>query len=380
MIVRQDVLDDINYGLSHYPVTLLLGPRQCGKTTVSKQLCLEQRGSYFDLEDPATPLIEDSARLLLQDLVGLVVIDEIQLQPSLFSLLRVLADRRPVQTKFLILGSASPYLVRGASESLAGRVHYVTMSGFNLSEASGSVQKLWMRGGFPDSYLSEYESDSFQWRLNYVRTFLERDVPQLGLSIPAPALRRFWTMLAHSHGQIWNASDLSRSLGVRDATVRRYLDILSGSFMVRQLQPWFVNVGKRLVKSPKIYMRDSGILHVLLGIVDFSVLQSHPKLGFSWEGFAIEQILSWTGAWEQAFFYQTHGGAELDLLLELGGKKYGFEFKYQDRPRSSKSMHQVMIDLELTHLWVVYPGEYIYSLTNDITVMPLSKLQSYLPK
>lgn len=289
-------------------------------------------------------------------------------------LLRVLADRRPLPCRFIVLGSASPELMRQTSDSLAGRVHFVDMGGFTLDEV-GVKQRdgLWVRGGFPPSFLAGSDADSRQWRTSFVRTFLERDLPQLGVQIPAEVLRRFWTMVAHYHGQIWNGSEIGASLGVTHHTTRKYLDLLSGAYVVRQLQPWFINVGKRVVKSPKVYVRDSGILHSLLGIADLPALQAHPKVGASWEGFAMEQILSWTGE-RNAFFWATHRGAELDLLVQAQGKHWGFEFKYQDAPTLTKSMHIALADLKLERLWVVYPGEKGYPLHEKVECIGLQDL------
>ena len=365
--------------VNNYPVTLLIGPRQSGKTTLAKEIFNVMGGSYFDLEDPETPLKPEIAKLVLKDLKGLIVIDEFQRQPELFPLLRVLADRKPLPARFLILGSASPELVRGVSESLAGRVIYVEMCGFLIDEIHQENQDmLWVRGGFPVAFLAENDQISYEWRFNFIQTFLERDIPQLGIRIPAIALRRFWTMLAHYHGQIWNSAELARSIGTKEDTARKYLDILTGAFLVRQLPPWFENIGKRLVKSPKVYIRDTGILHVLLGLKDRTQIQSHPKLGFSWESFALEQIIGMTGARKEVFFYKTHGGAELDCFFVQNGKRYGFEFKYEDSPVSTKSMHVVFHDLKLNKLWVVYPGTRSYPLAEGIEVVPLSKIQHIL--
>jgi hypothetical protein len=363
----------IQSAFSHFPVTLLLGPRQCGKTTAARDFFEAHGGTYFDLEDPDTPLKPDIAKLVLNDLKGLIVIDEFQRQPELFPLLRVLADRTPNPGRFLVLGSASIELVRGISESLAGRVSYVDMSGFGIHEIDGSsLDRLWIRGGFPRSFLAEDEDLSYEWRSNFIQSFLERDIPQLGIRIPAQALRRFWVMASHQHGQVWNAADYARSMGTKEDTVRRYLDILTGAFMIRQLPPWFENTGKRVVKAPKMFVRDSGILHTLLGIRDKMQLHAHPRLGFSWEGFAMEQIILLTGIDTEAYFYKTHGGAELDLFFIKKGKRYGFEFKYSDAPGPTKAMHVVINDLGLERLWVVYPGNRAYPLADNIEVMPLS--------
>lgn len=357
-------------------VTLLLGPRQCGKTTLARRISALREATFFDLEDPQTPLRPERAMLVLQQLRGLVIIDEFQRQPQLFEALRVLADRRPLRARFLILGSASPDLVRGISESLAGRVAYVEMGGLRLDEVGAQrSDELWLRGGFPSSLLARSTAESYRWRLDFIRSFLERDIPQLGIRIPAAALRRFWTMVAHVHGHNWNAAELARSMAVKEDTVRRYLDILTGAFMIRQLPPWFENVGKRLVKAPKIYFRDSGVLHALLGLRTQRELLSHPKLGLSWEGFALEEIIQATGAERDAYFYKTHAGAELDLLLVRGGKRFGFECKHADAPQATRSMHVALKDLGLHRLWVVYPGASRYPLSERIEVVPLTRIR-----
>jgi hypothetical protein len=365
----------IEGALGHAPVTLLLGPRQCGKTTLARRISAARKATFFDLEDPQTPLRPERAFLVLQELSGLVVIDEFQRQPALFETLRVLADRRPLRARFLILGSASPDLVRGISESLAGRVAYVEMGGLSLDEIGvRRADELWLRGGFPNSLLAPTAAESYRWRLDFIRSLLERDIPQLGIRVPATALRRFWTMIAHVHGQNWNAADLARSMAVKEDTVRRYLDILTGAFMIRQLPPWFENVGKRLVKAPKIYFRDTGILHALLGLRTRHEILSHPKLGLSWEGFALEQIIEATAAERDVYFYKTHGGAELDMLLARGGKRFGFECKHADAPEATRSMHVALKDLGLHRLWVVYPGASRYPLTERIEAVPLAEI------
>ncbi len=358
--------------LEQFPVVLLLGPRQCGKTTLAREIAKSRRATYFDLEDPDCPLRPESASFTLKPLNGLVVIDEFQRMPQLFELLRVLADRRPLPAQFLILGSASLDLVKGVSESMAGRVAYMPMGGFQIDEVGADQwQRLWTRGGFPDSFLASDEPHSYEWRQHFIQSFLERDLPQLGITVPAPSLRRFWTMLAHWHGQIWNASDLARAMDTRPSTAKRYLDILSGAFMVRQLHPWFANTSKRLVKAPKVYFRDTGLLHSLLGLRDQNHVMSHPRLGFSWEGFAIEEIVSRLNAERDAYFYKTHGGTELDLLIVRDGKKIGFEFKFASSPAVSRSMRVAIDDLQLDRLFIVNPGSEHYAIHDRIEIMPL---------
>jgi hypothetical protein len=378
MVERPDLVRQVEYGLTHSPVTAILGPRQCGKTTLAREIGRRENAVYFDLELPEDRAKLTNPQLVLEALRGVVILDEIQRQPELTMLLRVLADRRPLPCRFIVLGSASPDLVRQASDSLAGRIHFVDMGGFTLREVGLEQQdRLWMRGGFPLSYLAETDADSHQWRLTFARTFLERDLPQLGVQIPAETLRRFWTMLAHYHGQLWNGSEIGASLGVTHHTTRRYLDLLTGAYVVRQLQPWFENVGKRVVKSPKVYVRDSGLLHALLGIPDLAALQGHPKLGASWEGFVIEQILSWAGE-RNAYFWATHSRAELDLMVLARGKRWGFEIKYQDAPVMTKSLHIALKDLKLERAWIVYPGRESYPVHEQVRVCPLKDVLAEL--
>lgn len=374
-LARTALLKQVEREIGRYPVTLLLGPRQCGKTTLAREVARRRKAHYFDLEDPACGVRADNAGLVLRDLQGLVVIDECQRMPELFPLLRVLADRRPLTARFLILGSAAPELVRGSSESLAGRVALVPMGGFDLEEVGArNWRRLWIRGRFPDSYLAADDDASYGWRQNFIQTFLERDLPVLGLRTPATALRRFWTMLAHWHGQVWNASDLARAMDVSPPAARRHLDILVGSYMVRQLNPWYENLGKRLVKAPKVYFRDTGLLHGLLGLRDQSQVLSHPRLGFSWEGFAIEEVLVRLGAEREAWFYKTHAGAELDLLIDRGGRKHGFEFKFGDAPGLTKSMQAVLADLKLASLTVVHPGSQRFLIADRVEAVPLAEI------
>jgi predicted AAA+ superfamily ATPase len=373
---RPTVIAQIVRSLTVHPIVALLGPRQCGKTTVARMIGEQQPATYFDLENPVDVRRLSAPLTVLEPLSGLVIIDEVQRRPDLFELLRVLVDRPRNPARFLLLGSASPQLVRGVSESLAGRIGFVDLSGFDLTEVATSQRdRLWLRGGFPRSFLADDDSASMTWRQGFIRTFLERDIPQLGITIPAETLRRFWMMVAHYHGQVWNAAEFARSLGASEVTARRYLDILAGAYMVRLLPPWFENISKRQVKSPKVYIRDSGVLHGLLQLGTLSELQSHPKLGASWEGFAIEQIIRLLDT-RDAYFWATHGGAELDLLVLAGGKRYGFEIKYADAPGTSRSMQVALQDLALEHLWVIYPGQHEYALTDRITALPLDALPS----
>jgi len=374
LIPRPAVIAQIARALAIHPVAALLGPRQCGKTTVARMIEEQQPSTYFDLENPVDVRRLSAPLTVLETLSGLVIIDEVQRRPELLQLLRVLVDRPHNSARFLLLGSASPRLVRGASESLAGRIGFVDLSGFDLTEVDAAQRdQLWLRGGFPRSFLTDDDSASMIWRQGFIRTFLERDIPQLGITIPAETLRRFWSMVAHYHGQVWNAAEFARSLGASEVTARRYLDILAGAYMVRILPPWFENISKRQVKSPKVYIRDSGILHGLLQLDTLPALQSHPKLGASWEGFAIEQIIGLLDT-RDAYFWATHGGAELDLLVRIGGRQYGFEIKYADAPGKSRSMQVALQDLGLEHLWVVYPGRHEYALDERITALPLEAL------
>ncbi|MFM8320413.1 MAG: ATP-binding protein [Chloroflexota bacterium] len=374
MISRPHYLDQLETATRRSPITAILGPRQSGKTTLARMFTKGKPVSYFDLDSLPDQRRLQNPELVLGSLDGLVVLDEIQQMPELFGTLRVLVDRPENKIKLIILGSASPQIIRNASDSLAGRVEFIELDGFNLLETGSETwQTLWLRGGFPRSFLANSEDDSLAWREGFIRTFLERDIPQLGISIPASAMRRFWTMLAHYHGQIWNAAELSRAMGLSDKTVRSYLDILTGAFMLRQLQPWFENTGKRQVRSPKIYLRDSGLLHSLLNIPDTQTLFGHPKVGASWEGYAIDQVLSILHS-NEAYFWATHNGAELDLMLFHKGKRYGIEVKFSEAPEVTRSMYVALQDLGLEHLWVLYPGEHNYPVHERITVWPLMKL------
>jgi predicted AAA+ superfamily ATPase len=353
---------------------VLVGPRQVGKTTLARSFVPAGSPAFFDLEDPRVEAQLQAPLLALEPLRGLVVVDEVQRAPELFKVLRVLMDRDPPPARFLLLGSASPGLLRQASESLAGRVEVIEIGGFALDELGrGALERLWLRGGYPRSYLAAGEVDSRAWRDAFARLFLERDLPQLGINVPAPAMRRFWTMLAHLNGQVWNAAEPARSLGVNESTVRRHLDWLTQTFMVRQLQPWFENLGKRQVKAPKIYFRDTGLLHALLGIADGAALAAHPRSGASWEAFALEQVLQ-IAAPDEAWFWATHAGAEVDLLMVKDGRRVGIEFKRADAPRLTPSMRIAMRDLRLDALYAVYPGKRRYPLADAVEAVPLAAL------
>jgi uncharacterized protein len=372
MIARDRLLRRIRSALRHNPAVALLGPRQCGKTTLARTLVKTDSANYFDLEDPASLRRLDDPQTALSELRGLVVIDEVQRRPELFPVLRVLLDRPRSPARFLLLGSASPALLRQSSESLAGRVEVIQASGFTAEEIGYErLDRLWLRGGFPKSFLAASEPRSFTWRRQFIQTFLERDVPQLGVRVPAPQLERFWTMLAHYHGQLWNAAEPAASLGLSQPTVRSYLDLMTSVYMIGQLQPWHENLAKRQVKAPKIYLRDSGLLHALLGIRSRAELLSHPKLGASWESFVIEQLLQ-AFEFDHAYFWATHQGAELDLLLMRGTRRIGVEIKRSDAPALTPSMRSVLADLRVDKLWVIYPGERRYALHERVTVVPLS--------
>ena len=366
----------IREAFSVHPAVALTGPRQCGKTTLAREIAAEapDGSTFFDLESAVDRRRLQAPEQALSALSGLVVIDEIQREPALFETLRVLVDRPDNPARFLVLGSASPSRVRGASESLAGRAGLVDLSGFNLSETGGdSWRTLWLRGGFPPSFLAPNDRASAVWRRSFARTFLERDIPQLGITVPAETLRRFWTMLAHYHGQIWNAAEFARALGSSEGTARSYLDILTGAFMVRALPPWFVNLRKRQVRAPKIYLRDCGLLHTLLTLEMSEDVAGHPKVGASFEGFAVEQIAAAFGG-GGVYFWATHGGAELDLLATHRGRRYGFECKLADAPGTTRSMRVALEDLELEHLFVVYPGDEAYPLDDRISVLPVTDI------
>jgi len=378
MIKRKQELATLRSLLHRYPIVGIVGARQVGKTTLARLLVAQTKGtvSYFDLENP-----EDMARLgdpmlSLKGLKGLVVIDEIQRFPDLFQVLRVLVDRPKSPSRFLVLGSASPALLHQASETLAGRISYHHLSGFSLDEVGVKQHlRLWLRGGFPRSFLARSDAESDEWRRGFIRTFLERDLPQLGITIRSTTLHRFWTMLAHYHGQIWNASEFARSFGVADTTIRNYLDLLTSAMVVRQLSPWHENIAKRQVKAPKVYITDSGLLHALLNLISFRDLEVHPKLGASWEGFVLEQVIHRLKArTEECFFWATHAGAELDLLVVRGRERLGFEIKRTSSPRLTTSMRSALSNLYLKSLHVIHAGEETFQMEKRVWAIALSRI------
>ncbi|MCK6526307.1 ATP-binding protein [Myxococcota bacterium] len=369
--------------LDRNPVVGIVGARQVGKTTLAREVASRWEGpvSHFDLEDP-----EDAARLsepmlVLRRATGLVILDEVQRLPGLFPALRVLADRPEAPARFLVLGSASPALLQQGSESLAGRVVFHRLGGLSPDEVGvGSLVPLWVRGGFPRSFLAASDSASVEWRRAFVATFLERDLPELGVRIPSPTLRRFWTMLAHYHGQVWNGAEFARSFGISDMTVRRYLDVLSSTFAARLLPPWFENLGKRQVRSPKVYFTDSGLLHSLLGLETLDDVEGHPKVGASWEGFALQVVTERLGARDdECFFWATHAGAELDLLVVRGNRRLGFEFKRTEAPKLTPSMRVARKDLHLDRIFVIHAGEHNFPLAEGVEALALRRVYDELP-
>ncbi|MCH2226455.1 MAG: ATP-binding protein [Candidatus Caenarcaniphilales bacterium] len=383
LIYRNSALKELTKKLKNNPIVAILGPRQCGKTTLAKLFSRNQEPEkchFFDLENPIDLAKLDNPLINLQDLDGYVIIDEVQRLPELFPILRVLADRNESNTKFILLGSASPLLIKNSSETLAGRVSFMELRGFGVKsfeqdEDKLDISKLWLRGGFPRSYLAEDIEVSKEWRENFIQTFLERDIPNLGISIPARTLRQFWTMLAHYHGQIFNASEIARSMNLSSPTIQKYLDILTNTYLIRLLQPWYYNTKKRLVKSPKLYFRDSGLFHSFLNIKEEQDLKGHPKLGASWEGFALEEFIEQNKLLShQCFFWATHSGAELDLLFEKEAKLFGLEVKYADAPKLTKSMKSALAELNLEKLYVLYPGQENYKLDTNVEVIGLKNL------
>jgi predicted AAA+ superfamily ATPase len=371
MISREVLKTSVSVALGRSRVVALLGPRQSGKTTLAREFVPADSPNYFDCEHPLSVARLDQPWLALENLRGLVVLDEIQLRPDLFPILRVLSDREGALAQFLILGSASPDLIKGTSQSLAGRVETIEVTPFSYPEVH-SMQTHWVRGGYPLSFLATTDENSVAWREAFIQRFLERDIPQLGITISSTHLRRFWSMLAHYHGQTWNAAEIGGSLGVSGHTMRHYLDILCETFMVRQLPAWNENVAKRQIKAPKIFFRDSGIFHSLVGISDFAALLKNPKMGASWEGYAVEEVLRKLSP-RESYSWGVHNGPSLDLLCFKDGQRMGFEIKYQDAPRLSRSMLAALEILKLDQLKIVYPGKMRYSLQEKIEVVPLEQ-------
>jgi uncharacterized protein len=371
---RSGHLAALRTAVARQPVTLLTGPRQSGKTTLARHLLPATDRNYFDLEDPVSRARLAEPMTALRPLRGLVVIDEVQRVPELFPVLRVLADRRPRLARFLILGSASGALLRQGSESLAGRIGYHNLGGFTVRETGGeALERLWRRGGFPLSFTARTEAASVVWRRAFIDTLLERDLPQWGVRVPSTTLRRFWAMVAHMHGQVWSSADPARALGMSEVSIRRYLDLLTDAFMLRQLPPWHANISKRQVKSPKVYVRDPGLLHALLGLPTQRDLEHHPKYGASWEGFVIEEVLA-TEPHDEAAFWATHHGAEIDLVLRRGSKLFGVEVKRTDAPQMTPSIRIAMNDLSLESVAVIYPGEHRYQITDNVHAVPAREL------
>jgi uncharacterized protein len=380
MLERTNEIKTLNRLIKSYPVTAIIGARQVGKTTLAREVInsFNKTSHYFDLENPEDLARVSDPMLALKGLKGIVVIDEIQRLPGLFPVLRVLSDRSPLPCRFLILGSASPELIKESAETLAGRIFYHTLNGFMIDEIERKKYKqLWLRGGFPRSFLALSHKESHEWRRSFIQTFIERDIPQLGINIKAAALDRFWRMLSHYHGQIWNSSEFARSFGVADTTIRNYLDLLTSALVVFQLRPWHENISKRQVKSPKVYINDSGILHSLLNLVDYRDLETHPKVGASWEGFVLQQVIRTTGAHhKECFYWATHAGAELDLMVVHGRQRLGFEVKRTSAPKVTPSMRNAMEDLRLDRLDIIYPGENSFLLEDKIRAISFENMLS----
>jgi uncharacterized protein len=379
-MISRNIESELLAALDRFPVVALTGPRQVGKTTLARQIAAKRPDAvYLDLERPSDfARIADAELYLAQRSDQLVILDEVQLAENLFPLLRSLVDEQRRPGRFLLLGSASPTLINRSAESLAGRIRYLELTPLTIAEVGATpaaVRRLWLRGGFPDSFLAPDEAASFEWRQAFVRTYLERDIPSLGFRLPPQALRRFWQMLAHWHGQLWNGSALAQSLGVSTQTSHRYLDILCDSFIARRLTPHAANLGKRLVKAPRIYLRDSGLLHALLNIADFDGLEGNPSLGASWEGFVIEQVLA-AMAPADCTFFRTAAGAELDLVLKLPGRAglVAVEVKYASAPKPTKGFWHALDDLDIERAIIVYPGEEPYPIEKRVTVWPAHRV------
>lgn len=374
MIDRPRYKNAILESMERSQATALLGPRQCGKTTLARRVAQGMESTFFDLESPRDQFRLQNPELTLESLSGLVVLDEVQSRPDLFPVLRTLIDRRPSPVKFLLLGSASPTLIRSAGESLAGRVEFIDLHGFDIGETgTENIRKNWVRGGFPNAFLAKTDTDSSRWKEGFIRTFLQRDLPQFGIQVPEPTMRRFWTMLSHAHGQVLNSSSLARSMGMTDKTIRQYVDHLEQTYMVRVLPPWFENLKKRQVKAPKVYLRDSGILHTLQSISTYDELAGNPLLGASWEGFAIEQLIRCHNL-RQVYFWATHASAELDLFVLHKGKRIGFEIKITETPTIQRSMRLAIEDLKLDHLYIIYPGHHRVDLDPKISAIGMKNI------
>jgi len=381
-MIKRAITDRVKEALRSFPVVGLVGPRQVGKTTVAKMLMhgCEANIQYLDLERPSDlRKLEDPELYLKAFSDRLVILDEAQRRPDLFPLIRSLVDEGPAKGRFLILGSASPDLRRQAAESLAGRICYYELAGLTLSEVAtlkGNNTTLWLRGGLPPSYLASSEDVSLSWRENFIRTYLERDIPGLGLQTPASMLMRFWQMIAHCHGQVWNASRIATSLGISPPTARRYLDILQDTYMIRQLQPFYSNTKKRLIKSPKIYLRDSGLLHTLLGITDYETLIGHPAAGSSWEGWVLEQVVAILPDHSALTFYRTGAGAEIDLVVQPtpSHQVMAVEVKYSLSPKLTKGFWSALDDIRPKIAYVVYPGNEYYPIAENVYALPVREL------